>query len=126
MPIFVVQEHRALKAGHHFDLRLEIGGVLRSWAVKKRIPLKPGLRRLAVLTDDHDLSYATFEGEIEDGYGAGKVTIWDSGTYEVIKQDEKSLKAFFRGKKLSGVYKLVMYDPADPDGRFILFKVDAT
>jgi bifunctional non-homologous end joining protein LigD len=115
---FSVQEHDATT--HHFDLRIEIGDVLKSWAVPKMIPLEANEKRLAIQTEDHAISYIDFEGEIQEGfYGAGKVAMWDSGECAVfVKKDEKPLTfldmltkgvlglAFF-GKKMNGRYSLV-------------------
>jgi len=107
MPIFVVHEHHAKRL--HFDLRLEMHGVLKSWAVPKGPSLNPADKRLAVKVDDHDLEYADFEGAIPEGeYGAGDVFIWDSGNYELTGGSigTGKLELVFRGKKLKGVFVL--------------------
>ena len=116
--IFVVQKHAASHL--HYDLRLEIGDVLVSWAVPKGPSMDTADKRLAIRTDDHPMGYATFEGEIPEGnYGAGKVKIWDSGTYENIKEKDgrlvpmkKCLKdgqieVDLHGKKLKGTFALI-------------------
>ena len=117
-PIFVVHEHHARRL--HYDVRLEHKGVLKSWAVPKGPPLDRKTKHLAVQTEDHPLDYASFHGTIPKGnYGAGQVSIWDSGTYENIgKKDGKPitldqafekghLKILFHGKKLKEVYSLI-------------------
>ncbi|MGD8718686.1 MAG: DNA polymerase ligase N-terminal domain-containing protein [Candidatus Zixiibacteriota bacterium] len=103
---FVVQEHDAKT--HHYDFRLELDGVLKSWAVPKGISTKPGERRLAVEVEDHDVAYIDSEGEIEEGrYGAGEVTIWDRGDYELVdRKDYKYVLNLF-GEKLKGSFVLV-------------------
>ena len=115
---FVVQRH---KASHlHYDLRLEMDGVLKSWAVPKGPSMNPGDKRLAMMVEDHPYSYKDFKGEIPEGYGAGIVEIWDNGKYTDIessgKEAEKKLKAglhsgsikfILKGKKLKGEFALV-------------------
>lgn len=104
--IFVVQEHHASHL--HWDLRLEKGGVLKSWAVPKGVPEEPGVKRLAVPTEDHPISYAKFEGTIPKGeYGAGTVKIWDKGTLEEKAWDENKIEIVLRGKRLSGPYAMI-------------------
>lgn len=117
--IFVVQEHHATHL--HWDFRLEKDGVLKSWAVPKEPPIKPGIRRLAIQVDDHELDYADFEGKIEEGYGKGTVKMWDKGTYEMI--DEKPNKYIFnlKGKKLKGEYVLLRFRTKDKKEKNWLF-----
>lgn len=107
MPTFVVHEHHASHL--HFDLRLEMEGVLKSWAVPKGPSMNPAEKRLAVLVDDHALDYAGFEGTIPEGmYGAGDVFIWDKGTYELKTGSIQSgkLEVGFNGRKLKGLFVL--------------------
>jgi len=104
--IFVVHKH---KSSHlHWDLRLEMEGVLKSWAVPKEPPIKKGIKRLAIQVEDHPIDYANFEGIIPEGnYGAGKVEIWDNGKYEIKNKDNKKIEFILHGKKLNGSYILV-------------------
>jgi DNA ligase D-like protein (predicted 3'-phosphoesterase) len=109
--VFVVQEHHATHL--HYDLRLEYEGVLRSWAVPKGIPETPGERHLAVETEDHPLEYAGFEGTIPEGeYGAGEVTIWDSGIFEPLIWEKDKIEVVMKGDRLSGRYVLVRFKRA--------------
>ena len=104
--IFVVQEHHARRL--HYDLRLENGGVLKSWAVPKGIPESPDQKRLAVQTEDHPIDYANFEGTIPEGqYGAGTVRIWDKGEFSPKVWDDNMVEFTLNGKKLVGRYVLV-------------------
>jgi DNA ligase D-like protein (predicted 3'-phosphoesterase) len=115
--IFVVQKHSARSL--HYDLRLEVDGVLKSWAVPKGPSTNPKDKRLAIQTEDHPLEYASFEGTIPEGqYGAGTVIVWDTGSYKnMSKKDGLDITLaqalenghaaiWLEGKKLSGGYAL--------------------
>jgi bifunctional non-homologous end joining protein LigD len=104
---FVVQKHAASHL--HYDFRLEMQDVLRSWAVPRGVPYEPGVRRLASATEDHPLEYIDFEGVIPKGeYGGGTVMVWDSGTYEVVEGNywKGNLHISLKGKKLRGEWTL--------------------
>ena len=107
---FVIHEHHASRL--HFDLRLEIGGVLKSWAVPKGVSMNTKDKRLAVAVPDHSLGYIDFEGRISEGsYGAGEVRVWDKGEFETENAEknlEKGKLVFtFFGEKLKGEFTLV-------------------
>lgn len=120
-PIFVVQKHDASTL--HYDFRLEVDGVLKSWAVRKGPSTDPAEKRLAVPTEDHPLAYAGFEGVIPSGYGAGAVVVWDRGTYRNLREDEgRSMQealdegkaeVWLDGEKLRGGYTLVQMKGRD-------------
>ncbi|AZA53892.1 DNA polymerase ligase N-terminal domain-containing protein [Chryseobacterium sp. G0201] len=124
--IFVIQRHAASRL--HYDFRLEMEGVLKSWAVPKGPSLDPKDKRLAMEVEDHPYDYKDFEGNIPEGnYGAGQVEVWDSGTYEPLDNTSKlsnekellkelktgSLKFILHGKKLKGEFALVKMKNAE-------------
>lgn len=119
MPRFVVQEHHATHL--HWDFRLELDGTLKSWAVPKGAPEEQGIKRLAVAVEDHDLNYIGFEGSIDEGYGAGSVKIWDSGTFELESRKEEKLIFVLHGKRLQGRYTLMRFAKAGAK-EWLLFK----
>jgi len=104
--IYVIQEHHASHL--HWDLRLEMDGVLKSWALPKEPPREADVRRLAVPVEDHPIEYASFEGTIAEGlYGAGEVFIWDKGTYEPVSISEGKIVVNIDGEKLRGIYCMI-------------------
>lgn len=131
--IFVIQKHDATTL--HYDFRIEVDGVLKSWAVPKGPSLNPKDKRLAIMTTDHKMSYAKFEGVIPEGeYGAGVVMIWDKGTYKNIKETDgkivpikKCLKEgraeiFLDGEKLKGGFALIKMKNSDKNWLLIKMK----
>jgi len=121
--VYVIQRHDASHL--HYDLRIEENGILKSWAVPKEPPLKQGVKRLAVQTEDHPLGYEDFEGTIPEGqYGAGRVEIWDKGTY--VLMEKTSVKRIFliSGDKLQGEYCLIKLKPKKTeDKNWLFFKI---
>lgn len=136
-PIFVIQKHDA--SNLHYDFRLEVDGVLKSWAVPKGPSTDPSEKRLAVPTEDHPLDYADFEGTIpEDEYGGGTVMVWDTGAYRNLRAEKDQddgradmqealeqgmLEVWLEGEKLQGGYALVRTAKGE-DARWLLIKMD--
>ncbi|QQX75491.1 MULTISPECIES: DNA ligase D [Aequorivita] len=125
---FVIQRH---KASHlHYDLRLEMEGVLKSWAVPKGPSMNPSDKRLAIMTEDHPVKYLTFHGVIPKGnYGAGVMDIWDEGTYQVLEDEDPvkqlkngDLKIEFYGKKIKGAFALVKMKRDTEKNQWLLIK----
>jgi DNA ligase D-like protein (predicted 3'-phosphoesterase) len=133
-PIFVVQRHDA--SSLHFDFRLEVDGVLASWAVPKGPSLDPRDKRLAVQVEDHPLDYADFEGRIGEGYGEGTVIVWDTGTFENVTErkgepvdvaeaiDAGHVKFVLHGEKLTGAFALTHTKMRGDPKNWMLVKVD--
>lgn len=135
-PLFVVQQHDASTL--HWDFRIEVGGVLKSWALPKGPSTNPKDKRLAVATEDHPLDYADFEGVIPEGeYGAGTVIVWDAGPFKNITEDDdgqevpiaKALKqghaeVWLEGKKLRGGYALVHAKLRGDEKNWLLVKMN--
>jgi DNA ligase D-like protein (predicted 3'-phosphoesterase) len=120
--IFVIQKHDASHL--HYDFRMSLDGVLKSWAVPKEPPMTKGTKRLAIMTEDHPLGYATFEGTIPRGeYGAGTVEIWDSGTFELEERGDEKIVFVLYGRKLGGRYVMLKFPKAGVDG-WLFFKAD--
>ena len=128
MPSFVVQKHAARRL--HYDFRLEVGGVLKSWAVTRGPSLVAGEKRLAIEVEDHLLSYGSFEGVIPSGsYGAGAVLLWDRGIWEpdgdpVAGLAAGSLRFRLRGEKLTGGWHLRRMAPRGRQASWLLIKAD--
>ena len=134
-PIYVVQKHDASTL--HYDFRLEVDGVLASWAVPKGPSRNPADKRLAIQTEDHPLSYAKFEGTIAEGeYGAGEVEIWDRGAYRNIMAqkdeprtmqesiDEGHVEVYLEGERLNGAFALIRTALGGKEDNWLLIKMD--
>jgi DNA ligase D-like protein (predicted 3'-phosphoesterase) len=136
-PIFTIQKHDASRL--HYDFRLEVGNVLKSWAVPKGPSTDPREKRLAVETEDHPLEYADFEGTIpESEYGGGTVLVWDAGWYRNLKLDDAGhektsmaqayrdghLAFWLEGKKLRGGYALTRFRHEHGKAQWLLVKMD--
>ncbi|MBU1862505.1 MAG: 3'-phosphoesterase [Candidatus Omnitrophica bacterium] len=118
--IFVIQKHFASHL--HYDFRLEKDGVLKSWAIPKEPPQEEGIKRLALQVEDHKLSYADFEGEIEEGqYGAGTVKVWDKGTYVLKEEKEGVLVVDLCGNIMKGSFCFVKLKGKKTKGNEWLF-----
>jgi len=118
---FVVHEHDASHL--HYDFRLEMEGVLRSWAIPKGPSMNPAEKRLAVQVEDHPLEYMDFEGIIPEGqYGAGTVAIWDSGTYILREKKRDRISFFLQGKKLQGYFTLIQLKRSRKGNEWLLIK----
>ena len=105
---FVIQKHNASHL--HYDFRLELDGVLKSWAVPKEPPTEADIKRLAMEVEDHEISYISFQGTIPEGeYGAGTVEIWDKGTYTLKARDKDKYMFTLYGERLKGDYTLIRF-----------------
>lgn len=132
--VFVIQKHDA--SSLHYDFRIEMNGVLKSWAVPKGPSTDPSVKRMAIPTEDHPLDYADFEGVIPEGeYGAGTVMVWDTGSYRNLRADkddesasmqesydEGKVEIYLNGEKIQGGYALVRTGDGE-DARWLLIKM---
>jgi DNA ligase D-like protein (predicted 3'-phosphoesterase) len=119
MAIFVVKEHWA--RSHHFDFRLEKDGVFKSWAVLKGLPEKTGLKRLAIQVEDHALELGQFhETSVEGESGAGRIKVWDHGTYEVEIWTADRIAFTLHGSRVSGRFSLVCFRESEPLSWFFI------
>ncbi len=120
--IYLVHEHHASHL--HWDLRLEMNGVLKSWAIPKTPPTAKGTKRLAIQVEDHPLAYAKFHGVIPEGnYGAGKVIIWDKGKYQLMEKSPTKIVVDIYGKKLKGKYALIKTNYGGKKNSWLFFKL---
>jgi len=134
-PVFVIQKHDASTS--HYDFRLNIDGVLKSWAVPKGLSTAAGEKRLAIRTEDHPRAYADFEGMIPEGeYGAGVVMVWDRGEFSSLEDDRDDptalkrhlesgkLKINLAGEKIRGGYSLVRMETEESGEHWLIIKMD--
>jgi len=114
---YCIQKHHATNL--HYDLRLELDGVAKSWAIPKGPSTEEGVKRLAVRVEDHSIDYMDFEGEIEEGsYGAGKVELWDRGFWESESVKDEKIVMIIHGEKLKGRFTLLRFG----DKNWLFFK----
>jgi bifunctional non-homologous end joining protein LigD len=122
-PCFVIHEHHARRL--HWDLRLEHDGALASWALPKGIPEVPKDNRFAAATEDHPLEYLDFAGEIPAGqYGAGKISIWDQGTFELLKWEPRKIEVALHGERLNARYALFQIGKEEKPGDWMIHRMD--
>ena len=118
---FVVHEHDSSHL--HYDFRLELEGVLRSWVIPKGPSMNPSEKRLALLVEDHPLDYIDFEGVIPQGhYGAGAVVVWDRGSYELLDLEKGRIAFVLKGEKLKGAFTLMLLKGSRKGNEWLLIK----
>lgn len=110
--LFTIHKHDADKAGLHYDIRLQSpndDNIVWSFVCKKEIPLKKNLKRLVIKQKNHNRQILNYSGKIDEGYGKGILTIWDSGNYTIVNKTRNSIELNFNGNKIKGIYYLVRY-----------------
>ena len=122
--VYAVQKHAASHL--HYDLRLGADGVLKSWAIPKEPAAAEGVKRLAVETEDHPLGYEEFAGTIPEGeYGAGRVEVWDKGSYKILERTARKWVVEIRGRRLRGRFALIKLKPksGEEDKNWLFFRL---
>lgn len=125
MSRFTIHLHEAEKAGKHFDIRIEKDGVLKSWATRKIDQLVEDETKKILLfqTEDHPLGWLNWEGILKSGYGKGKMSVWDSGTYKEVTWDNKNIILDFNGSKINGKYIIMPYNVGKKQKSYLMFKL---
>jgi bifunctional non-homologous end joining protein LigD len=120
---FLIHDHLADRVGQHYDIRIEHNGVLESWACRYAPELAEGTKKkiLIIKQPDHNLEWFDFEGEISDGYGKGKVKIWDKGSVKKIKWDDNHKTIEFNGSNIKGIYHIIRYTGGKKT-QYLMFK----
>jgi len=120
---FIIHEHHAVKAGLHYDIRLEKDNKLKSWATRKLLDIIDSNKKILLIQQpDHEMDWIDFSGSITDGYGKGEVKIWDSGTYNLIQWTDKSIIIIFNGKKIKSKYTILHPSGFEDPKHYLMFK----
>jgi DNA ligase D-like protein (predicted 3'-phosphoesterase) len=122
-PRFIIHEHLAVKAGLHYDIRLEKNNKLKSWATRKLLDIINSNKKILLIQQpDHNMNWINYSGDIKEGYGKGEVKIWDKGTYTPIKWDDDSIVIIFNGEKIKSKYTIIKPSGFDDPKHYLMFK----